>query len=195
MRLWAYSAFCFTVAYIPIHLYWALGGTFWLPDGGLLDKPTETAVEVSDWGVCVLLSIGAIALLLLTRPAGRRIHPAVLLMPLWIGAVVCGSHAVYGFITKGLYASGVHSAVHFPALSGVSAAAATSADNSSTVLDLAVFEPWFLIEGVLLTMAVYEFLPTQSARRRWLLAVGAGVVLIDMFGALLALGNMRLALS
>lgn len=192
---WAYAAFCFTVAYIPIHLYWALGGTFWLPDGGLLDTSTESAVQVSDWGVCVLLAIGASFIVLLTRPSGRRIHPGVLLVPIWIGAVVCGSHAVYGFITKGLYASGVHSAVHFSSLPEVSAATAAAADHTSTVLDLAVFEPWFLIEAVLLTMAANQFLLTRTARRRWMITIIAGAALIDVLGALLALNNLRLALS
>jgi hypothetical protein len=193
-RLWAYLAFGFTVAYIPIHLYWALGGTFWLPGGGL-DKATESAVEIADWGVCVLLLIGAAAILLLIRPAGRRFHPALLLVPIWIGAVVCVSHAIYGFITKGLYAAGMHGAVNFPSVPGVSPADAAASNHTSTVLDLTVFEPWFLIEGVLLVLAVHQFLRTRATRRRWLITIIVGVALVDVLGTLLALNNLRLAVS
>ena len=193
-RLWAYLAFGFTVAYIPIHLYWALGGTFWLPGGGL-DKATESAVEIADWGVCVLLLIGAAVILLLTRPAGRRVHPALLLAPIWVGAVVCVSHAIYGFITKGLYAAGAHGAVHFPLVPGVSPAEAAASNHTSTVLDLAVFEPWFLIEGVLLVLAVHQFLRTRATRRRWLITIIVGVALVDVLGTLLALNNLHLAVS
>jgi uncharacterized protein DUF3995 len=189
--VWAYSAFWFTVAFIPIHVYWAMGGTFCLPAAALIPA-SKPAVQLANWGVAVLLATGAAVVLALARPAGR-VHPAPLLAPIWIGSVVCVSHAVFGVITKGLYLSGVHGAVNFPALPGASAATAAAANHTAAVLDLAVFEPWFLIEGILLLLVGRQFLPTLTARRRWILSVIIGTALIDVFGTLLAVSKLHFA--
>jgi hypothetical protein len=73
--------FWFTVAFIPIHVYWAMGGTFWLPATALIPA-NKPAVQVANWGVAVLLATGAAIVLALARPAGRRVHPALLLAPM-----------------------------------------------------------------------------------------------------------------
>ena len=116
-----------------------------------------------------------------------------MLAPIWIGSAVCVSHAVLGFVTKSLYLGGMHGAVDFPALPGVSADAAAAANHTSAVLDLAVFEPWFLIEGLLLLLAGRQFLRTPKARRWWTVSVIAGTALIDVFGIVLALTNQHVA--
>jgi Protein of unknown function (DUF3995) len=190
--VWAYSAFWFTVLFIPIHVYWAMGGTFWLPAAALIPA-NKPAVQVANWAVTVLLAIGAAIALALARPAGRRVHPALLLAPIWIGSVVCVSHAIFGFITKGLYLGGVQGAVNFPALPGVSAPAAAAANHTAAVLDLAVFEPWFLIEGALLLLAGRQFLRTPTARRWWTMSVIIGTTLIGVFGTLLTVSNLHFA--
>lgn len=191
--VWAYSAFWVTVAFIPIHVYWALGGTFWLPPAALIPA-NQQATQVANWGVSVLLAIGAAIVLALARPVGRRVHPALLLAPIWIGSVVCVSHAAFGIVTKSLYLAGVHGAVDFPALPGTSVAAAAAANHTAAVLDLAVFEPWFLLEGILLLLAGRQFLQTPKARRRWTMSVIAGTALIGAYGILLALSNQQVAL-
>jgi hypothetical protein len=190
--VWAYWAFGVTVAFIPIHVYWAMGGTFWLPAAALLPA-NKAAVQVANWGVSITLAIGAAIVLALARPIGRRVHPALMLAPIWIGSVVCVSHAVFGVITKSLYLGGVHGAVNFPDLPGASAATAAAANHASAVRDLAVFEPWFLIEGILLLLAGRQVLRTREARRRWTMSIIAGTALIDVFGVLLALSNQHVA--
>lgn len=107
-----YLAALVAVAGIPIHLYWALGGTWGLPGGAATaDLPGLHATNAI---VSVLLAVGAALLFGLTRPWARRPPAAVMLAPIWAGSVVCISHGLYGLATKGLYAAGVHSAVSWP---------------------------------------------------------------------------------
>jgi hypothetical protein len=190
--VWAYWACWVTIAFIPIHVYWAMGGTFWLP-AAVLSPSYTTALQLANWGVSVLLAIGAAVVLALTRTVGRRVHPALLLAPIWVGSAVCGSHAVFGFVTKTLYLAGMHGAVNFPALPGVSEAEAAAANHTAAVLDLAVFEPWFLIEGVLLLLAGRQFLRTPKARRWWTASLIVGTALIVLFGAALAVTDQQVA--
>jgi hypothetical protein len=97
---------------------------------------------------------------------------------------------LFGIVTKSLHLGGAHGAVAFPALAGTSAAAA---NHISAVLDLAVFEPWFLIEGILLFLAGRQFLRVPKARRWWTVSIIAGTALIDLFGVLLALTGRHVA--
>ena len=195
--MWAYLALLLTVGFIPIHAYWALGGTWGLPPSVVphgarsVSRAAESAVRTADWGVCVLLLAGAALLVILALRTGRL----PLLVPLGIGSVVCVSHGLYGFATKGLYVMGAHGAVDFPEVAGVSAATAGAENHASAVLDLLVFEPYFLIEGVLIALAGWQSLRTPAARRRWAMTVVAGTLLIEVFGTLLSLSGLRFAVS
>lgn len=197
--MWAYLAFLLTVGFIPIHAYWALGGTWGLPPSavphGSMNPATESVVRAANWGVCGLLLIGAAVLLTPALPLGRRIHPLPLLVPLGIGSVVCVSHGLYGIVTKGLYVMGAHGAVDFPEVAGVSAATAAAENRAAAILDLLAFEPYFLIEGVLIALAGWQFARTPAARRRWAMTVVAGTLLIEVFGTLLSLSGLRFAVS
>ena len=66
-----------------------------------------------------------------------------MLTPMWLGSVVCLSHGLYGLATKGLYAAGVHSAVSWPE------PLTAAQKNLAALRDLGVFEPWFLVQGLL----------------------------------------------
>ena len=189
---WVYAAVAFTFFFTAIHLYWALGGEWGLPLLALHDKSVVRSV---DWVVCVVMVIGAVLVLALNHPISRRIRPSLLLVPIGIGSVVCVSHGIYGFITKTLYLSGVHGAVAFPTVPGVSAATAAAKNHLSAVQDLIVFEPCFAIEGVLIALAAWQFIRTRTGRRRWLVTVLAGTLVIDVFGTLLSVVGMRFAVS
>jgi hypothetical protein len=139
--------------------------------------------------------IGAVLVLALNHPIGRRVRSWMLLVPIWIGAVVCVSHGIYGFATKALYLSGRHGAVNFPVVPGVSAATAAAKNHLSAVQDLVVFEPCFVVEGVLLALAGWQFIRTPAGRRTWSMSMIVGIVAIDVFGALLSLGGMHVAIS
>lgn len=191
-HLWVYLAFVFTLLFTALHVYWAVGGTWGLP---LLALHEKEAVRAANWVVSVIMLVGAALVLALAHPAGRRVPPWLLLGPLWVGSVVCVSHAFYGFVTKGLYLGGWHDAVDFPVVPGVDPATAADANHEAAVHDLLVFEPSFLVQGVLLALAGRQFLRTPRSRRRWTVSMVAGVLVVDVFGIVLGLTDMRVAIG
>jgi hypothetical protein len=189
---WVHAAFAFTLAFMLLHLYWAVGGTWGLP---LMETSSMPAVQAANWAVSVIEVAGAVVILSLNYPVSRRVPAWTLLVPLWIAAVVCLSHAVYGFVTKGLYLGGWHGAVDFPSVPGVSAATAAERHHLSAVQDLVVFEPCFLLQGALIALAAWQFVRTPARRRAWTMSVIVGSVVIAVFGALLSLRDMHVAVS
>ena len=146
LALFAYLAALAALAAIPVHLYWALGGTWGLPGGATTaDLP---GIHATNLAVSVLLACGALFLLGLTRPWSRRAPAMLVLAPVWAGAVVCISHALFGMAAKGLYVAGVHAAVSWPEHELTAAQ-----KNLAALRDLAIFEPWFLVLGLLLALA------------------------------------------
>lgn len=186
--LMAYLAALAALAAIPIHLYWALGGTWGLP-GGAADADLP-GLRATNAAVSVLLACGAAFLYGLTRRWSRRLPAFLMLAPVWAGSVVCISHGLYGIVTKGLYAAGIHAAVSWPER-GLTAAQ----KNLAALHDLVLFEPWFLIQGLLLALAGHWFARTATRRRGWTLSLAAGIVLIDVFGIALAVTHHRFAVS
>ncbi|MGH3122721.1 MAG: DUF3995 domain-containing protein, partial [Streptosporangiaceae bacterium] len=97
--LTAYLAALAAVAGIPVHLYWALGGTWGYPGGtATAALPGLRAVNLV---VSVLLACGAVYLYGLTRPWARRPPALLVLAPVWAAAVVSVSHGFFGIATKG----------------------------------------------------------------------------------------------
>ena len=185
--LLAYLAALAALAGIPIHLYWAAGGTWGLPGGAA--AAGLPGVRATNLAVSVLLACGAAFLYGLTRPWSRRPPALLMLAPVWAGAVMCLSHGLFGMATKSLYAAGVQSAVSWP---GHLTAAQK---NLAALYDLGVFEPWFLIQGLLLALAGHWFARTATGCRQWTLSLAAGIVLIDAFGIALAVTHHRFAVS
>jgi Protein of unknown function (DUF3995) len=185
--LTAYLAALAAVAGIPVHLYWALRGTWGYPGGtATAGLPGLRAVNLV---VSALLACGAVYIYGLTRPWARRPPAPLMLAPVWAAAVVCVSHGLFGIATKGLYLAGVKSAVNWP-----EHALTAGQNNLAALHDLAIFEPWFLVLGLLLALAGRWFAgPTAS--RRWTLSLVAVIVLIDAFGVALALTHHRFAVS
>jgi hypothetical protein len=190
-----------TLVNVPIHLVWALGGTWLLPGGD--DVAALPQIRLANGVVCVVLVLGAAALLLLggpwSRPAsgstalhgGGRVLPGLLLTAIGAGAAVCLSHAIYGFVSKALFLAG-YDVVRFPDLGdGWSAAQ----QHTAAVLDVALFEPWFLLEGVALALAGWQYLRTARGRRRWVVAMSGATAVLVVFGVLLAVTGSRVAIG
>jgi hypothetical protein len=185
--LTAYLAALAAVAGIPVHLYWALGGTWGYPGGtATAGLPGLRAVNLV---VSALMACGAVYLYGLTRPWARRPPALLVLAPVWAAAVVCVSHGLFGIATKGLYLAGVKSAVSWPE-HGLTA----GQKNLAALHDLAIFEPWFLILGVLLALAGRWF-AGPGVSRRWTLSLVAAIVLIGAFGVALVLTHHRFAVA
>jgi Protein of unknown function (DUF3995) len=185
--LMVYFAALAALAGIPIHLYWALGGTWGLPGGAATAR--VPGLHLANAIVSVLLAVGAALVFGLSRLWARRLPALVMLAPLWLGSVVSISHGLYGMVTKGLYVAGTHSAVSYPGR------LTAAQKNHAALLDLGVFEPWFLIQGLLLLFAGRWFARTGAGRRWWTLSLIAGVVLIDAFGLALAVAHKHFAVS
>jgi hypothetical protein len=185
----AYAACLFTLAYVPIHVVWALGGTLLLPGGDA--TASLPGLRAANWIVSAFLVVGAIVVLALVRHWGRRIPRALLLVPIYVAAIVCLSHALFGFITKGLYLAGVQGAVSSPMASSW-----TAAERARAIwLDLAVFEPWFLLEGVLLTAVGRQAIVRLAGRRWWIVGVVVGALLLLVFGGVLAFKGLTFAIG
>ena len=112
-----------------------------------------------------------------------------MLAPVWAAAVVCVSHGLFGIATKGLYLAGVKSAVSWP-----EHALTAGQKNLAALHDLAIFEPWFLVLGLLLALAGRWF-AGPAASRRWTLSLVAVIVLVDAFGVALAVTHHRFAVA
>jgi Protein of unknown function (DUF3995) len=173
-------------------VYWAVGGTWGVPLAALQNADT---VRNANWVVSAVMLVGAAWVLALDHRFAGRAPAWVVLTPLWCGGVICVSHAVFGFVTKTLYLAGVHDAVDFPEATGVDAATPARDHHVSAVRDLWVFEPCFLIQGLLLALVGRQFIRSAAGRRTWSLSVLLGVAVVDVFGLLLSLGNMHVALG
>jgi len=182
-----YLAALAALAAIPIHLYWALGGTWGLPGGAA--TASLPGIRATNIAVSVLLVCGAAFLYALTRSWSRRPPALLLLAPVWAASVVCISHGLFGIVTKGLYVAGGHAAVSWPE------PLTAAQKHLAAVRDLAAFEPWFLIQGLLLAAAGHWLARTATGRRRWALSLAAGIVLADAFGIVLAVTHHHFAVS
>jgi hypothetical protein len=188
-----------TLVNVPIHVAWAAGATFLLPGGAGVAALSQT--RVANAVVSAVLVIGAGVLFAIAGPwsrpepdagvlrGGGRVLPAVVLTAIGAGAVVCVSHGLFGLVTKALYLAGLDT-VRFPDL------VRTAADrHTAAVLDVAVFEPWFLLEGVLLVLAGRQYLRTARGRRRWTTLMVAGALLVLLFGVVLTATGRRVAVG
>nr|WP_286228494.1 DUF3995 domain-containing protein [Neobacillus mesonae] len=154
-KKWAgYAACIWSLLYIPIHIYWALGGTALMP-GVWKDEAKWAAVN---WGASVMLLAAAIFGLLLVHHWGQKIPRYLMLTIGWVSCLLPIMHAVYGYITKGLFLAGVIRLEFFD----FSAWATVDVDNI-VLTDLLLFEPWFLIAGVLFGLAVLHY---QNGRKK-----------------------------
>lgn len=133
---WAgYTAWIWSLLYIPIHIYWAFGGTALMP-GVWKD---EAKWEAVNWGASVVLLAAAMFALLLVHPWGRKIPRWLMLAMGW-------------YVTKGLFLAGVIPVEFFDF-----SAWATVDIDYIILTDLLLFEPWFLIVGILFGLATMQY--------------------------------------
>ncbi|WP_436772524.1 DUF3995 domain-containing protein [Yinghuangia sp. YIM S09857] len=182
----------FTALFAALHVYWAVGGTWGLPPAA---HEHAASVRATNWAVTAVMAFGVCWILALEHPAARRPPPWVPLAPLWVASVVCISHAVFGFATKGLYLAGLRSAVDFPDVQGLDAATLNDKNHWAAVHDILVFEPCFAVQGLLLAALGHRFARTRRGRRAWSGSLAAGTVAIDAFGIALVLVGHHVTVS
>jgi uncharacterized protein DUF3995 len=143
-RRWGYLAAAWCLLFAVPHLYWALGGSFALAvaaGADLADERPTWFVVGGLWGVAAALLVGAGFCVGLARwwPAGtlRRLTAALG----WAGGALL---VLRGLLVEVLLATGA---------GGV----ADTVGASQTRWSLLVWNPWFVVGGVLVLLATREF--------------------------------------
>ncbi len=171
---WPLALCTWSLLYVLPHLYWALGGE------SLLFTVKESAAAMEDWrrinwaASVVLTGAALLGPALIWSAARPRLRSTVLGACL-VGAAVAGSHGAFGIVYRALGVAGV---------TDVDGAAFDVSEHEWALWDLFVFEPWFLIEGVLFTAAGAAALASARARRRWTVACVAAVGVATLTGLL-----------
>lgn len=169
-NVFAAALAAWSIAYVLPHLYWGLGGTLGLS----AVKPTASALE--DWrainlaasGVLVLPAVIAVALI---RGRPGRTRSSVLVVTV-VGAAIAASHGIYGITYRALMIAGVIDVDGEPF---------DLSRHGWVIWDLVVFEPWFLIEGVLFAGAGGAAVAAES-RRRWTVVCAIAVTAATLTG-------------
>lgn len=154
-RPWvAYAGAAWAASYLPVHLFWASGGT-WSTIG--IDTVT-TDFALANVAACIVIAGAGLTCLSLVRRWGT-------LLPGWLRHGTAWFGAVFGLLHAAVFgALAVMRLVgdHYPTGGSVSAAQLRAYD----IANLAYFEPWFAVMGALL-------IATSLYGRRHRLAVSA----------------------
>lgn len=156
------------LAYLPIHIYWALSGGVW-PMEELPEVLEAAEWKQANWGASVLIVGAALVCLALDRPWADVLPRWMVLGVAYVGAAFAVLHWV------------VFSAESVSRMVGVIDLPVTN----FTRWNLFVFEPWFLGMGVLLAFAARHRArrprrapAAEPASGGWGLAGAASVTLV-----------------
>jgi hypothetical protein len=146
-----------SLLYVLPHLYWALGGD------AMLFTVQRSAAERDDWrminwAASFVLTVAALiglAIIWSTRHPWLR---TAMLAACAAGAAIAASHGAFGILYRALNVAGV---------TDIDGAAFDVSRHEWVLWDLLVFEPWFLVEGLLFIAAGAAALSTDRSRRRW----------------------------
>ena len=164
------------LAYVPIHVYWALGGTS-TPIG---ITGTQSGFRVANWGACVVIVGAGLTFLALTRPWGERLPGALLRGTAWVGGLFALAHWLLYTAFCVLRVAG---AMGYP----VDADASPEQLRAFDWANLGYFELWFGVIGALLIVCARRSaaieglrprLPMRPARRVGLALSLGGILLV-----------------
>ncbi|MBM7551634.1 DUF3995 domain-containing protein [Thalassobacillus pellis] len=176
--VWAgYAVFIWSIAYMLPHLYWALGGTIGL---SLLKESIAEAAywKMINWVASGFLTAAGFLGIAFIYFRKQKIIGWFLLAIALIGCSISASHGIYGIIYRLFQITGVVE---------METGAFNVADHKFVLSDLLLFEPWFLIEGILLGVLGWCYLNKPRSRKIWLILCTAGVIL----GLISGLLNVR----
>ncbi|MFE5319254.1 DUF3995 domain-containing protein [Paenibacillus sp. NPDC056579] len=159
IKVWPSYVGCFwAVIYaVFVRFYQAAGGSIGLP--GRLAEPE--GFQMASYIAGVVVMIAGFYLLGLVKPWGRTVpswmplisgkdvHPLLLLVPTLIGCAFAIAHGVSGIVTKILHLAGIIT---------IQISGWIELDVRRLVLwDLLVYEPWFIVMGILAGMAAWNY--------------------------------------
>ena len=156
----AYAAAAAALAFAAVSLYWALGGTAGLDTlGGQIEelaRAGDPGLRMAVWVSVVLKVLGGMLALALVRPWGRTVPRWILLAAAWGGSALLVLYGTIQMISLALVEFGVITVVE-------------PVDRDALRWRLMLWEPWFLVWGLLLGVAAWQCTraPTgRSGRRR-----------------------------
>jgi hypothetical protein len=159
VRVAGFAIAVWSLAYMLPHLYWALGGGCCFvalhPSVGSLPQwRTINWIASFVLNVAALLGVGFVA----WRGAAAR---RLLWLGAWLGWSIAAAHGLIGIWTRLIEVREMGPAKWL-------------------LWDLLVFEPWFLIEGILFGVAGYLSATGRKAKVRWIVgcAVGLAIALV-----------------
>jgi hypothetical protein len=162
--------------YAVYRLYYAFGGTVWLP--GTITGPTTFRLINALAAVALLLAAALpVATLRLWR---HRMLRRLLMVACWIIAVGCVMHAIIDIVQQSLSLAGLLTVQ-------VNSTVLVLDPRAAALQDIFFNEPWFLIEGILFAVLACLHLDGR-ARLLWLASACAAVAVLVVFGLLAAAG-------
>ncbi|MFJ8063637.1 DUF3995 domain-containing protein [Psychrobacillus sp. NPDC096426] len=157
--IWAgIAVFLWSNAYMLPHLYWALGGR----RGLFLLKPsvaTSSQFELINWLALPIFILAGFVGLGFIYIGKSKILRSLLLSITVLGCSIATSHGIFGIVYRVLQTTDVI---------GLEDGRFNIHDDIYVVWDMVIFEPWFLIEGILLAVVGWCFLKGVRSRRIWL---------------------------
>lgn len=170
-RPWvAYAGVAWAASYLPVHLYWAVGGT-WSAIG---IHAVSTRFALANVAACIVIAGAGLTCLSLVQRWGSLLPGWVRHGTAWFGGVFALLHAV---VFGAMAVARLVGALPYPTPGAVSTAELHAYD----VANLVYFEPWFAIMGALL-IASSRF----GRRHRLAISAGHGVASLVASALLLA---------
>lgn len=162
-----YAVALWSLLYLVPHLVWALGvrAGFTALHPSIATLPQWRTIN---WVASAILGVAALLGLALRRRAPSAAMHRASLTVAWFGSCIATAHGLVGI--------------------GMRIATVSSWPQPVVPAwlywDLLVFEPWFLIEGVLLAVAGGVLLPDRPQRKRWVFACVGGTIIAIIFALL-----------
>jgi hypothetical protein len=161
-----YAVFVWSIAYMLPHLYWARGGTIGLS----LLKPSVLALpqwQIINWVASVILTAAGLLGIAFIRIKTRDFLSWSLLAIALAGCALATSHGIYGIVYRVLQIAG---------LIQVESGPFNIEEHTFVLWDLVLFEPWFVIEGILLGSLGWHYLNSPRQQRIWLILCTTGTI-------------------
>jgi len=174
-----YTVFIWSLLYMIPHLYWALGGTI----GISMLKPSISELpefKMINWIASVFLTAAGflgIALIYLRRQLVIR---SLLLSITLVGCSLSTSPGIYGIFYRIFQVIGVARLTSGPF---------NTNEQVYVLWDLFLFEPWFMIEGILLGIVGLCYLNEKRNKKIWITFCSVGI----MVGIITGLLGIRFA--
>lgn len=165
-RRLAYLGLAWSISYLPIHIYWALGG---------LSRPigidgSQHNFRTANWGACFVILGAGLICLALVHPWGQLLPRTVRAGSAWIGGVFAGLHWAVFTVASVLRLVGV---VDYPRDGHPTGTQSRAYDW----WNIGYFELWFGVMGVLLIGCAVLTRPAPDAPAQLVNRLGSAVTL------------------